>query len=181
MDMKSIKNYAKKGIDMIKLKQDAMSSVAKDDNATQYALLFIALAGVAQAIGTFNIPGVVVLPVAMLIGSFIGLGIMHILAKLFGGKAKFMEYFRAGGVSYVGMWIAVIPILGPIVMGILGLWYLVVHVVLLKAVHKLNTFQAIIVVFIPTVILAAIVIALVTMFAVLFAGILGGNVPNLSF
>ena len=179
MDFKDLKKYALQGVEVIKLDSKTMEKLAKDEKATSYALLIVALVGLAQAIGTFNIPGVIILPIVTVIGSFVGVGIMHVLAKLFGGKAKFMEFYRTFGIGYVGMWISVIPILGPILSGILGLWYFVVNVMILKAVHKLSTVKAVIVMLIPVIIVTVLAFMLAAVFVALFAGMLGGSVPDL--
>ena len=119
------------------------------------------------------------MPIFTLVASFIALGIMHLLAKLFGGKAGFKEYYRTMGVGYVGMWISVIPILGPMITGLIGLWYIVVNYSVLKAVHKLSTLKAVIVIGIPVIIGLVAGVVLAATFAAMFAGLLGSGLPAL--
>ncbi len=175
MDFKEFKKYAKQGIEILKLNGKVAEKISKDKKATNYAFLFVVLVGVAQAIGTFNVPGIIVTPIFTLIGSFIGVGILHILAKIFGGRADFMEFYRAFGIGYVGMWISVIPIIGPMLSGLLGLWYLAVNVVILKSVHKLSTAKAIIVIAIPLIIMFVLFIFLAATMVALLAGVMGNT------
>lgn len=163
-------------IEIVKLNGSVMTKVAADKDATGMGVLIIAIAGVAAAIGALNPFGIIMMPIAYLIGTFIGIGIIHLLAKLFGGKAKFSEFYRTSSHAYVVNWIAIIPILGPMVSGIAGLWNLVVTVFVLKNVHKLTTGKAVVVVLIPVVI--AIIIGVVAAAAIIamFAGVLGGSI-----
>lgn len=179
MDFKEGKKYFLDGIEILKLDTKTAVKVSKDKKARNYAFLFFALVGLAQAIGTLNLPGIILGPIMYFLLSFVGVGIIHVLAKLFGGKAKFMDFYQVAGIGSVAMWISVIPILGPFLAGLVNLWYLVVTVVVLKAVHKLSTTKAIIVVAIPVVISAILVAIAVAMFAVMFAGLAGlaGNLP----
>lgn len=174
MDFNEGKKYFMQGLEILKLNAKTAEGVAKDEKATGYAIIFVLIAGLTQAIGTFNLPGLVALPITTLVISFFGIGILHVLAKLFGGTAAFMEFYRTMGVGYVGVWIAVIPFLGPILMGLVGLWYLVVHVVVLKAVHKLTTGKAIVVVAIPLVIAIILAVIVATLMAALFATMIAG-------
>ena len=180
MNMEECKGYFRQGVEILKLNSQAAENVSKDPKATNYALLYVVLAGVASAIGTLNPFGIVIMPIVMLVGFFVSMGILHLLAKLFGGQASFKEYYRAMGVGYVGTWIAVIPILGPLLSGLVSLWYIVVNVVVLKAVHKLTTFKAVLVLLIPLIIFGVLGVMLAAVFATMFAGLLGSGVPGLS-
>jgi len=173
--MEECKGYFRQGVEILKLNVQAAENVAKDPKATNYALLYVALAGVASAIGTLNPFGIIVMPIFMLIAFFISIGILHLFAKLFGGQASFTEYYRAIGVGYVGTWIAVIPILGPLLSGLVSLWYIVVNVVVLKAVHKLTTFKAVLVLLLPAIVFGVIAFVLAATFAAMFAGMMAGG------
>ncbi|MFH2021334.1 MAG: Yip1 family protein [archaeon] len=179
MDFEEGKKYFKEGIEILKLGAKTMEKVAKDEKATYYAIAFFAIAGLAQAIGTFNLFGLVTLPIMEVVFSFVGVGIIHLLAKLFGGKAKFMELYRTNGIGYIAMWIAVIPFIGSTLAGLIGLWYIVVSVVILKAVHKLSTGKAVMVVLIPLIV-AAIIAAIITFIGVVFlSSMFGSSIPGL--
>ncbi len=165
----------KQAIEIVKLNASAMTKVAADQKATGMGVLIIVIAGVAAAIGALNPFGIIMMPIAYLIGTFIGIGIIHLLAKLFGGKAKFSEFYRTSSHSYVVNWIAVIPILGPMIAGILGIWNLVVTVFALKNVHKLSTGKSVVVVLIPVVIVIIIAAVAAAAIIAMFAGALGGK------
>ena len=159
MAKKGFGNYIKQAIEILKLNTKAMTEASKDEKAFGMAILFIAIGGVAGAIGMLNPIGIVLNPIIAIIGSFIGVGILHILAKLFGGKGTFTELYKVMGLAYLIQWISVIPLIGPILSGILGLWVIVVNVVALKTVYKLSTGKAIVVILIPLIII--VIIALV--------------------
>lgn len=169
-------DYVKKGIDIVMLKGPVAASVAKDPKATGMGILIIILAGVAAAIGQLNLLGIILLPIMTIIGSFIGVGILHVVALIFGGKAAYMELYRAVATAYVVNWVAVIPMLGPMILAPLaGLWSLVVSVVVIKNVYKLSTGKAVAVVLIPVVVIAILVMILATFLAATFlGGMMGG-------
>ena len=75
----------------------------------------------------------------------------------------------------MGTWIAVIPILGPLLSGLVSLWYIVVNVVVLKAVHKLTTFKAVLVLLLPAIVFGVIAFVLAATFAAMFAGMMAGG------
>jgi len=179
-------DYFKKGIEIVKLNAAAMTETAKDSGAFNMALLFIVLSGVAGAIGVLNPVGIIVFPIVALIWAFIWVGILHILARLFGGKAGYTELFNPMGLSSILGWIAVIPVIGPFLSGIAGLWGIVVTVVVVKSVHSLSTGKAAAVVLIPLVILFIIGLVLAALFVALLGAIgLGaytsmGGLPNIA-
>lgn len=171
--------YVKEGFEIVKLNAKSMEKVSKDKDATTMAILFFALTGLAMAIGTLNLPGLIVLPIMSLVVSFIGVGILHLLALLFGGKAKFMEYYKAVGIGQVGMWVHVVPLVGPVIGGLISLWYLVVSVKLLKAIHKLSTGKAIVVVLIPVIVAVVLAVILVATMVAVLAPMFGSMGPGL--
>ena len=88
-------NSIKQAVEIVKLNGKAAVTVSKDKNATLIGILIIAIGGILSQILSFEI-GIMIFTVAVLItGYFIVVGVMHILALLFGGKARYMEYFRA--------------------------------------------------------------------------------------
>lgn len=167
-------DYLKKGLEIIKLNEKVMGDVAKDQKATGMAVLFIAIAGVAMAIGTFMWMGIIFYPIAVLIGSFIGVGILHLFAKLFGGKGAFMDLYRVFGIGYILSWISVIPVVGPMISGIAGLWMIVVSIIAVRKVHSLSTGKAVAVVLIPVVIAIVLGVILAAAMAALFFAAIGG-------
>ena len=96
----------KQAIDIVKLKGKVIEKVSKDKNATLIGILIIAIGGILSGIGStlygasnLEILTVILtlmfIPIYAILVYFIIVGIMHILARLFGGKAKYIEYFRA--------------------------------------------------------------------------------------
>lgn len=170
-------DYVKQGIEILKLDEGVMTKVAKDNNATTMAVIFFAVAGIASAIGSLNIVGIIVYPIMYAIMSFIGVGIWHVIAKLFGGKAEFMEFYRAMGISYVGMWILAIPVVGVLLMLPLSLWYLVVDFKIIKSVQQLSTGKALVVLLLPMII--AMIIGTVLVFtAAAFMAAMFSSMPT---
>ena len=45
MDFDGVKKYAMQGVEILKLNKKAIENIAKDQNATNYAFLFVALVG----------------------------------------------------------------------------------------------------------------------------------------
>ncbi|MBI5391910.1 YIP1 family protein [Candidatus Woesearchaeota archaeon] len=159
----------KQGFEILKLDKKEIMKVANDESSTKAGVLFLALAGVAASIGSFAflaIFPIIVLPIFVILGFAIGVGIYHILAKLFGGSGTYMQLFRVVSVTSFLNWIAVIPILGSILSAFTSIWSLVVAVVAVREVHKLSTGKAVAVIVIP------LVVALVIMMVVFVLGIM---------
>ena len=170
--METFKKYLFDGWEIFKLNGKVAKKVAEDKNALTYAILFFVLAGVASAIGQRKFWGIFYAPIGVLIGTFIMFGIIHLLAKLFGGKASFPQFYRACGIGYIGMWISIIPFAGVVLGGIVMLWYLVVDVVILKHVHQLTTGKAVFVVLIPVIIVIIVTVILAVVLAAAIVGFL---------
>jgi len=157
----------KQAIDIVKLKGKVIEKVSKDKNATLIGILIIAIGGILSGIGStlygasnLEILTVILtlmfIPIYTILIYFIIVGIMHILARLFGGKAKYIEYFRAESHTAILSWLgilAIIPLLGGIINLFISIWGVVVSVVVLENVHKLTRGKAIIVVLIPVIVL----------------------------
>ncbi|MBD3203832.1 hypothetical protein GF327_06030 [Candidatus Woesearchaeota archaeon] len=158
--------YFKQGIEIIKLNRQTIKKISTDQDATLFAFLFFAIGGVATAL--FGGPVAwISAGIGAVIGSIIGAGVTHILAKLFGGEGSFMELYRPLGVGSLLSWI---PMLGALI----SLWNLVVTVITLEEVHKLSTGKAVFVVLIPVLVALVIVITLITFIAAMFAAVFGG-------
>ena len=164
---KSFGDYVKLAMEIVQLKGKSMDAVSKDKNAFKMAMLFIAIGGVASAIGSFNPIGIILNPILAIVASFVGVGILHLIAKLFGGKAKYQELYSVIGLASILQWISIIPLLGMALGGIAGLWMMVVNVIAVKNMHKLSIGKAVIVVLIP-VIIAVIIAFLVALVVVAF-------------
>ena len=155
LNMTNFGNSIKQAVEIVKLNGKAAVVVSKDKKATLIGILIIAIGGILSQILSFEI-GIMIFTVAVLItGYFIVVGVMHMLALLFGGKARYMEYFRAESHAAILSWLGIlvmIPFLGGIINILISIWGIVVSVVILENVHKLTRGKAVIVVLIPVII-----------------------------
>ncbi|MCH8004073.1 MAG: YIP1 family protein [Nanoarchaeota archaeon] len=161
MDFKiSFVDSIKQAIEIVKLNGKVAENVSKDQNATLMGILIIAIGGFLSQITGLNILVIVSSLVILIIGYFIVVGILHIVARLFGGQAKYIEYFRAVSYASILSWLgilAIIPFLGIIISFLISIWGIVVGVVILENVHKLTRGKAIIVVLLPFILLTLLV------------------------
>ncbi len=168
----------KDGIEIVKLNKKVIIKVSKDANAIGVGIGIVALSGVALAIGSLDPFSVFILPISAIVVSFIGIGIFHLLATLFGGTGNFIDFYKAASHGYVIHWISAIPIIGPILNFFASLWMLVMYVVIIENVYKLTRGKAIVVVLIPIIILMIIgiilALLLVTVLASFASGFFGG-------
>lgn len=170
-------DYVKQGWEIVKLNERAMSRVASDADATKMGLLFLVIAGIASTIGTLTILAilpVIVTPIITIIAYAIIIGVFHILAKLFGGNGQYTGLFRVLSVGSVLSWIAVVPVIGAFLVGIAGLWSIVVSVVAVRTVHKVSTGKAVAVVLIPIIIIAILAAIIAAALIAALAGLFGG-------
>ncbi len=168
---KSVKN----ALDIVQLKDKAISSVASAKDSFLPSVLILVIAGIAMAIGSMNPIGIIGNPIGYFIMSFIGVGILFIFAKLFGGKGNYMPHYNALAHGYILMWISVIPFIGPMIAAIAGLWSIVVAVKVTSVVHRLSIGKSALVVLIPIIIIAVLMVILVMiMGAVIMGALLGG-------
>ncbi|HEX9638188.1 MAG TPA: YIP1 family protein [Acidobacteriota bacterium] len=137
--------YVKKALELCKFNIPVYDQIATDPNAFTMGLIFLAIGGAAAALGSFAPLGIVLYPIVMIVGFFIFMGILHLLATLFGGSGDFMALFRIGSIGSIVNWPAVIPIIGWIV----GLWLLPITVVAVERTYKLERGKAVLVVLIP--------------------------------
>ena len=83
-----------------------------------------------------------------------------------------MDLFRPLSFASLINWIAVVPVIGPIVSMIAALWLLVVNVVTIRDVHKLSTGKAVMVVLIPIIIMLVLMFTLgIAILSLLFTGL----------
>ena len=144
----------KQAVEIVKLNGKVAENVSKDKNATLMGLLIIAIGGILGQVLSLEIATIIFTLMFLIIGYFIIVGIMHILARLFGGKAKYIELFRAQSHAAILSWLgilAIIPFLGGVVNFLISVWGIVVNVTILENVHKLTRGKAIIVVLIPVI------------------------------
>lgn len=162
----------KGGFEIVRLNRTAMRQVASDPEAFAPALLITALVGIAMWIAppSFAIHGVITLPLLALIMLFVGAGIFHFMANLFGGQGEYMVLLRVLGAGRVLGWLRLIPVVGPIA----DLWSLMIAVVAIEELYGLDRTKAILTVAIPVAVLVALgLIALI--FGAMVLGVFVGG------
>lgn len=113
----------------------------------------------AASTGFTVICGAIMIPIGAVlavIGFIIGTGIIHLIAKVFGGQGDFddMAYATASYSAPLGIitsLLSIIPLLGSCLAALLGLYQLVLQVMAVKVVHRFGWFQAIVTVFAPVI------------------------------
>jgi len=133
-----------KAIEIVKLNGAVAAEVGRDEQALSPGLLFIVASGLASGIGALSrhggSGGLIAMPIGAIIGYFVGVGILHLVATLiFGGKGDFMALLRAESHAAIIGWAAVIPFIGFLV----GLWHFPVTVVILQNVYGMPRDKAI--------------------------------------
>ena len=183
----SLASHIKDAFGAVTFDTASIKRLAKDKTSFGYGILILALAGVASGISILNVWWAIIAPFVAVICTFIGVGVLHALSLLFGGKGRYRELFHALSHTAVLNWSMVVPFIG-ILFGIMAsLWRLVAAVPIIQEVHKLPRDKAVAVVLIPVVILISlffIIIYFVMVFGLIFLGASGflGNLTaaNLS-
>lgn len=137
--------------------------IAEDRNALTEALIVVVLSIFIGSIWDVLISGYILstlmfMLVGIPIGWVISGGILHILAKILGGKASYANYLKVVGYSTAPEFLGIIPIVGSVIgalWSIKCLWYAT------KEVHELSWMKAAIVVGLPMLIYAAIILYVV--------------------
>jgi len=172
MDLASSLN---KAIEIVKLNGSVAAEVGRDEQSLQPGLIFVAASGLAAGIASIfrhgGIGGLISLPIMTIIGYFVGVGILHLVATLvFGGKGNFISLLRAESHAAIIGWAGIIPFIGALV----GLWHLPVTVVILQSVYGMPRDKAIatVAVIVGFFLLLGLVMAL--FFGALLGGLMGG-------
>ena len=158
---------------VVKLDKSVFKEIRDDKNALGQALVVLLVAAILGSIWSIiSTLGVflVIIVIAAPIGWVIWTGILHIIAKLFGGKATYTGYLKVMGYAEAPMALGVIPIVGSMVG---GLWSLVLAVYATKDAQEISMGKAIAVIMIPV----AIVVILSLLFSMLMMGMLGALSP----
>jgi hypothetical protein len=175
----------KDALGIVTLKGDVVQKVSAA-NVTGYAFLILVIAGLAAAVGqtlmdlifgtleTATLFLYLLSPIFVVIGVLVNAGILHIIALIFGGQAKYMELFKAMAFAQVVGWIAIIPFLGGALSIILAIWLIVVNIVIVKNVHKLSTGKSVLVILIPYIIILSILAVLALVLGLAFVATLFG-------
>lgn len=160
-----------KALEIVKLNGSVAAEVGRDEQSLQPGLVFVAVSGLAAGIsalfGHGGIGGLISMPIMMIIGYFVGVGILHLVATIaFGGKGDFMSLLRAEAHASIIGWAGIIPFIGAL----LGLWHIPVTVVILENVYGMTRNMAI-----ATVAVIAGFFLLLGLVMVLFFGVLLGG------
>lgn len=191
--MAGLGDVFKNALEVVKLKDDAIGKVAKDESATGMTVVLVAVVSLVVAVigyfmsmfvlgalgSAFGLPGlgaaagmgiiqVVFAPIGAIIGLFIMTGIFFLSCLVLGGKGKYMEMFRPLGHAYVLQLISWIPIVSFVV----AIWNIVVMVKVFKVVHQFTTGRAFVAWLIPVLVLMVFAIVLVVIMGAAFFGTL---------
>lgn len=176
----NLKNSIKQAIEIIKLDRKEIEKVAKDQQATTAGILILIISGIIAGIASKKLILLSITPILVLIFSFIGVGILHLLARLFGGKARFIELYRTLTHASILNWLSIfnlIPILKTIISIITGIWGIVINFVAIKSLYKLSTAKTVFVIVIPIIFFIILAIIGVVIFMVLNPEALTGATP----
>ena len=146
---------------VVKLEPSVYKEIAKDKNAMLQAVIVLYAASLISALWEImRTRGDTLLWIVIFtpIGWVIGTGILHIIAKILGGKASFEEYLKVTGYSEAPSALGIVPVLGTFVGGI---WSLACLYVATKEVHSLSSGKALIAILVPLVLLLLFVIVAV--------------------
>jgi len=138
--------YLQKGIQILQLDTNTIREVYRDEDALLPAILFVALAGLASGVGQFSIQGMFLGVLLMTLVSFVCVGLLHALARLFGGTATFLELYRPLGAAAPVHWVLAVPFLGPVLGLLAALYSLVVAVIVVETAGELPRSKSLVVV-----------------------------------
>ena len=132
--------------------------------------------GAGAAFGSL-VSGVIGVPIATVIGLFIGAAIFHLLVMLIirPNHEGYEATFRVGAyasVTQLVSWISIIPILGILVSLVVGLYSIFLGVVGIREMHSTTTGKAALVVLIPVAVGVFVALVLVAIIgAILFSAL----------
>lgn len=153
---------------VVKLDNAVFKEIRDDKDALKQAIVVLYLSAIIASIwgiiASFGIFLVVILIVAP-IGWLIWTGILHIIAKILGGKASFKGYLKVTGYSEAPMALGIIPIIGQLIGCI---WSLACMVVATREAHEISTGKAVVVVLLPLAILLILAMLAVVFFVSMF-------------
>lgn len=114
------------------------------------------------------------------LGFFIGMGILFLFAKMFGGTGTFLQQSYASSLFYVPLGVAaavlgLIPVLGGFAGFVLGIYEIVLNIFAIAASHRLSTGKATAMVLLPLAILLVVACIAVIALAALIASALNGT------
>jgi hypothetical protein len=166
---KSFKENIKNSFGILLFKEKPLIEISNSEKATAYGFLTIALAGIAMAISHLDLPGLIFLPINLIVGLFVEYPIFHLIAKfILGGKATGTQYFRSLSNAFIIYWFTFIPIVGMFLQFIAGAWFIAINIFILHKVHKLSKPKAIILGLLPVILSLILMILAIAYFTILF-------------
>ncbi len=118
-------HYLQQSIQVLQLDSDAIRDASKDEDALLPALIFFAVSGLAIGAGRYSFETLIFGPILVTLLSFVFVGLLNILSRLFGGTARFLDLYRPLGLAAPVQWVQAVPIIGPF-LGFFALVYLAV-------------------------------------------------------
>ena len=186
------KKELKEALDVALFKQPVMHTVAADKNKTKFAYIIIIIGAILGIIGQQLLSGIfrpgllfsVVMGVLQVVMAVVGIYVISFIAKkLFKGQAEHDQFFRVSAYGMIIMWLSLIPQISIIT----GIWELILLYVILKAIHKLTTGNAVLTIVVAVIVLwifSAILTPIYARFGaygVIGNSSLGANVGSLNF
>jgi hypothetical protein len=155
-----IGRYLQRSLAILQLDKNAIDAVSREEEALVPALLFFAIAGLANGAGQFSFRGLVFGPIVATLLSFVLAGLLSVLSRLFGGTGEFLSFYRPLGVAAPIFWVQAVPLLGPFLVSFAMVYFAVVSVAIVERAADLPRTKSIAVV----ALLAAVSLFLVLVF-----------------
>jgi hypothetical protein len=121
-----------RAVQILQLDGNTIETVSRDEEALLPALLFFAAAGLANGAGQFSFRGMVFGPIVATLLSFVFVGLLSVLSRLFGGKGEFLDLYRPLGVAAPIFWVQAVPLLGPFLVSLALVYFAMVAVVVVE-------------------------------------------------
>jgi Yip1 domain len=135
-------SYLQQAIQILQLDVGTIHRVSRDEEALLPALLFFAVAGLANGAGQFSFRGMIFGPIVATILSFVLVGLLSVLSRLFGGSAEFLDLYRPLGVASPIFWVQAVPLLGPFLVFFALVYFAVVAVAVVERAGRLPRAKA---------------------------------------
>ena len=135
--------YLQKGVQILQLDLKTIDALSRDEEALLPALLFFAVAGLANGAGQFSFRGMVFGPIVATLLSFVFVGLLSVLSRVFGGSGEFLDLYRPLGVAAPVFWVQAVPLLGPFLVCLALVYFAVVAVVVVERTGNLPRSKAI--------------------------------------
>jgi len=165
-------NALKDSLKILVFNEESLQRIANKKKATLYGFITLIIAGILSSIiflpGLFS--GLVYLSiffiiqniVGAVIGIFISFSIYHLISKfVFGGQATGVQYFRSLSNIFILFWLTGIPLIGGFIGFFATIWLIVMNIYILRKVHALATWKAVLLGLLPVILILFLGIILV--------------------